>query len=277
MPSAPSSTIPKPPHAPLASDPRPTMVPPTLLPAQLQQHPAPPQHIAIQPHKLTAAAVTVASLPAAITVSASSTASPSQPQMVVTPQAIAPAPSPSSAPVSTTHVVMPQHPPQQTTVIAHASVSHASVIQAVNHVLPAGSKHLAHIAPSGGAPGQAGATAAAMVGQPVGHITVHPVAHLSQHLPALYPQSVAVSQPAVVGHIAHALTAATAHHPSHHGPVVNGAAPVNGPTPQAAATVMGKPTAVVAHHHPQLVGQTVLNPVTMVTVPQFPVSTLKLA
>jgi len=30
-------------------------------------------------------------------------------------------------------------------------------------------------------------------------------------------------------------------------------------------------------HHPQLVGQTVLNPVTMVTMPSFPVSTLKLA
>lgn len=278
MPSAPSSTLPKPPHAPVATEPRPTMAPPALLPAQLpqqqQQHPAPPlpQHIAIQPHKLAAAAMTVSSLPTAITVPSSSSSSSSQPQVVVTPQAIAPAPSP-SAPVSTTHVVMSQ----QTTVIAHASVSHASVIQAVNHVLPAGSKHLAHIAPSGGAPSQAGAAAATMVGQPVGHITVHPVAHLSQHLPALYPQSVAVSQPAVVGHIAHALTAATAHHPSHHAPVVNGAAPVNGPAPQAAAAVMGKPTAVVAHHHPQLVGQTVLNPVTMVTVPQFPVSTLKLA
>ncbi|XP_066502856.1 MAX network transcriptional repressor b [Hoplias malabaricus] len=149
----------------------------------------------------------------------------------VTPQAIAPA------------------PPPQPTVIAHASVSHASVIQAVNHVLPAASKHLAHIAPSGGG------------GQPIGHITVHPVAHL-------YPQSVAVSQPAVVGHITHTL----AHHPQSHGQV-------NG-TPASAGqqgAVVGKPTAVVAHHHAGLVGQTVLNPVTMVTVPPFPVSTLKLA
>ncbi|XP_056301726.1 MAX network transcriptional repressor b isoform X2 [Danio aesculapii] len=128
--------------------------------------------------------------------------------------------------------------PPQPTVITHASVSHASVIHA-------GPKHLAHIAPSNG-------------GQPIGHITVHPVAHL-------YPQSVAVSQPAVVGHITHTL----AHHPH---------AQVNGtPVTGQQATVVGKPTAVVAHHHPGLVGQTVLNPVTMVTVPPFPVSTLKLA
>ncbi|XP_072518514.1 MAX network transcriptional repressor b [Salminus brasiliensis] len=157
---------------------------------------------------------------------------PSQPQTAtVTPQAIAPA------------------PPPQPTVIAHASVSHASVIQAVNHVLPAAPKHLAHIAPSGGG------------GQPIGHITVHPVAHL-------YPQSVAVSQSAMVGHITHTL----AHHPQTHGQV-------NG-TPAAAGqqgAVVGKPTAMMAHHHAGLVGQTVLNPVTMVTVPPFPVSTLKLA
>ena len=51
-------------------------------------------------------------------------------------------------------------------------------------------------------------------------------------------------------------------------------APASGPP----ATVMAKP-AVGAQvvHHPQLVGQTVLNPVTMVTMPSFPVSTLKLA
>lgn len=157
---------------------------------------------------------------------------PSLPQTAaVTPQAIAPA------------------PPPQPTVIAHASVSHASVIQAVNHVLPAASKHLAHIAPSGGG------------GQPIGHITVHPVAHL-------YPQSVAVSQSAMVGHITHTL----AHHPHTH-------AQVNG-TPAASGqhgAVVGKTTTMVAHHHTGLVGQTVLNPVTMVTVPPFPVSTLKLA
>ncbi|XP_030638166.1 MAX network transcriptional repressor b [Chanos chanos] len=156
----------------------------------------------------------------------------SQPQTTVfTPQAIAPVPP--------THVVASPQP----TVIAHAAVSHASVIQAVNHVLPAGSKHLAHIAPSSG-------------GQPISHITVHPVAHL----PALYPQSVSVSQPAVVGHITHTL----AHHP-HSNAQVNGSA---APAQQGA---------VVAHHHPGLVGQAVLNPVTMVTVPPFPVSTLKLA
>nr|XP_005170328.1 max-binding protein MNT isoform X1 [Danio rerio] len=157
-----------------------------------------------------------------------------------------PVPPPSAPPqpaVLTPQAIAPAPPshvvsPPQPTVITHASVSHASVIHA-------GPKHLAHIAPSNG-------------GQPIGHITVHPVAHL-------YPQSVAVSQPAVVGHITHTL----AHHPH---------AQVNGtPVTGQQATVVGKPTAVVAHHHPGLVGQTVLNPVTMVTVPPFPVSTLKLA
>ncbi|XP_076835930.1 MAX network transcriptional repressor b [Brachyhypopomus gauderio] len=186
----------------------------------------------------------VSALPSHISIQHKASTPPSAPQPqapVVTPQAIAPAPPPPA------HIVSPTQP----TVIAHASVSHASVIQAVNHVLPAGSKHLAHIAPSSG-------------GQPIGHITVHPVAHLPA---ALYPQSVAVSQPAVVGHITHTL----AHHPQAHGQV-NGTA---GPNQQGA--VVGKPTAVVAHHHAGLVGQTVLNPVTMVTVPPFPVSTLKLA
>ena len=43
-------------------------------------------------------------------------------------------------------------------------------------------------------------------------------------------------------------------------------------------TVMAKPTVgAQVVHHPQLVGQTVLNPVTMVTMPSFPVGTLKLA
>lgn len=156
-----------------------------------------------------------------------------------------PIPPPSVPPqpaVLTPQAIAPAPPhvvsPPQPTVITHASVSHASVIHA-------GPKHLAHIAPSNG-------------GQPIGHITVHPVAHL-------YPQSVAVSQPAVMGHITHTL----AHHPHAQ---VNGTA-VTGQH----ATVVGKPTAVVAHHHPGLVGQTVLNPVTMVTVPPFPVSTLKLA
>ncbi|TKS81076.1 MNT Myc antagonist [Collichthys lucidus] len=164
-------------------------------------------------------------------------------------------------PTQTQMVTMPSlHP----TVIAHASVSHPSVIQAVNHVIQGGGpKHIAHLAPSTTtssvhlAPGH----------QPIGHITVHPVAHLSQHLPALYPQPVAVTQPAVVGHITHTI--------NHTHPQMNGTAP--GPP---AATIVGKQTAVstqMVAHHPQLVGQTVLNPVTMVTMPSFPISTLKLA
>ncbi|KAK9955735.1 hypothetical protein ABG768_015591 [Culter alburnus] len=210
--SPPSSSAPKLP-APALSEPRVAMPPPSILPT----------HISIQ-HKPT----TPPSAP------------PSQPQpAVVTPQAIAPAPP--------SHIISPPQP----TVITHASVSHASVIQAVNHVITAGPKHLAHIAPSS-------------AGQPIGHITVHPVAHLPA---AIYPQSVAVSQPAMVGHITHTL----AHHPHTH-TQVNGT-PVTGQQ----ATMVGKPTAVVAHHHTGLVGQTVLNPVTMVTVPPFPVSTLKLA
>ncbi|XP_051533355.1 max-binding protein MNT-like [Myxocyprinus asiaticus] len=205
--SSPSSA-PKPP-APVPLESHAAMLPPPILPA----------HISIQ-HKSTTPPT--------------AQPTPSQPA-VVTPQAIAPAPP--------SHVVSAPQP----TVITHASVSHASVIQAVNHVIPGGHKHLAHIAPSSG-------------GQPIGHITVHPVAHL-------YPQSVAVSQPAVVGRITHTL----AHHHHAHGHI-NGT-PVTGQQ----ATMLGKPTAVVAHHHTGLVSQTVLNPVTMVTVPPFPVSTLKLA
>nr|XP_020666399.1 max-binding protein MNT [Pogona vitticeps] len=158
----------------------------------------------------------------------------------------------------------------QSTVIAHTATTHASVIQTVNHVLHGTAtaaataapqaKHIAHIAPSTSSPVQL-----TPAGQPIGHITVHPaalnhVAQLGQHLP-LYPQPVAVSQPAV-SHIAHTL--------SHQ--QVNGTAGLGQPA------VMAKPpvgTQVV--HHPQLVGQTVLNPVTMVTMPSFPVSTLKLA
>uniref|UniRef100_A0ABM5EMM2 Max-binding protein MNT isoform X1 n=3 Tax=Pogona vitticeps TaxID=103695 RepID=A0ABM5EMM2_9SAUR len=158
----------------------------------------------------------------------------------------------------------------QSTVIAHTATTHASVIQTVNHVLHGAAtaaataapqaKHIAHIAPSTSSPVQL-----TPAGQPIGHITVHPaalnhVAQLGQHLP-LYPQPVAVSQPAV-SHIAHTL--------SHQ--QVNGTAGLGQPA------VMAKPpvgTQVV--HHPQLVGQTVLNPVTMVTMPSFPVSTLKLA
>lgn len=164
-------------------------------------------------------------------------------------------PSQLSKPTLTQMVTTPSlHP----TVIAHAPVSHPSVIQ----VIPSqGSKNIAQLAPSTTtssvqlAPGH----------QPISHITVHPVAHLSQHLPTLYPQPVAVTQPAVVGHITQTINHAQ----------VNGNAPA-----QPAATIVGKQTAVSTQmmaHHPQLVGQTVLNPVTMVTMPSFPISTLKLA
>ncbi|KGL82826.1 Max-binding protein MNT, partial [Tinamus guttatus] len=175
---------------------------------------------------------------------------PMQTQALVQPQAIVPA---------QTHIVAAST--VQSTVIAHTATTHASVIQTVNHVIQGPqTKHIAHIAPSTSSPVQL--TTAA---QPIGHITVHPatinhMAHLGQQLP-LYPQPVAVSQP-VVSHIAHTI--------SHQ--------QVNGTTSLGQPAVMAKPavgTQVV--HHPQLVGQTVLNPVTMVTMPSFPVSTLKLA
>ncbi|XP_018104602.1 max-binding protein MNT-like isoform X2 [Xenopus laevis] len=149
----------------------------------------------------------------------------------------------------------------QSTVIAHTATTHASVIQTLNHVIPGPqTKHIAHIAPSTSSPVQL--TTAA---QPIGHITVHPatinhMTHLGQQLP-IYPQSVAVSQP-MMSHIAHTIS-----HPQ-----------VNGTTNLGQQAVMTKPTVgTQVIHHPQLVGQTVLNPVTMVTMPSFPVSTLKLA
>nr|XP_013815618.1 PREDICTED: max-binding protein MNT isoform X2 [Apteryx mantelli mantelli] len=175
---------------------------------------------------------------------------PIQTQALVQPQAIVPA---------QTHIVAAST--VQSTVIAHTATTHASVIQTVNHVIQGPqTKHIAHIAPSTSSPVQL--TTAA---QPIGHITVHPatinhMAHLGQQLP-IYPQPVAVSQP-VVSHVAHTI--------SHQ--------QVNGTTNLGQQAVMAKPavgTQVV--HHPQLVGQTVLNPVTMVTMPSFPVSTLKLA
>lgn len=94
--------------------------------------------------------------------------------------------------------------------------------------------------------------------KPIGHITVHPV--------TIYPQPVAVSQSPVLGHITQTLAQQPQSH-SH----------VNGAAVGQQTTVVGKPTAVVAHQHASLMGQAVLNPVTMVTVPPFPVSTLKLA
>ncbi|XP_043355310.1 max-binding protein MNT isoform X2 [Dermochelys coriacea] len=175
---------------------------------------------------------------------------PLQTQALVQPQAIVP---------TQTHIVAAST--VQSTVIAHTATTHASVIQTVNHVIQGPqTKHIAHIAPSTSSPVQL--TTAA---QPIGHITVHPatinhMTHLGQQLP-IYPQPVAVSQP-VVSHIAHTI--------SHQ--------QVNGTTNLGQQAVMAKPavgTQVV--HHQQLVGQTVLNPVTMVTMPSFPVSTLKLA
>lgn len=167
-----------------------------------------------------------------------------------------------SQPLIPTQTQMVTAPSLHPTVIAHASVSHPSVIQAVNHVIQGGGpKHIAHLSPS-----TTSSVQLAPGHQPIGHITVHPVAHLSQHLPALYPQPVAVTQPAVVGHITHTL--------NHPHPQVNGTAPTQ------SATIIGKQTTMSTQmmaHHPQLVGQTVLNPVTMVTMPSFPISTLKLA
>ncbi|XP_045580504.1 max-binding protein MNT isoform X3 [Salmo salar] len=148
------------------------------------------------------------------------------------------------------HTHMVKAPSLQPTVIAHGSASHASVIQAVNHVIQAqtssgGAKHLTHLAPSSSAPMQL--APGHHHHQPIGHITVHPVTHLGQHhLPTIYPQPVAITH------------------------TLNGTAPNQGTT-----TIMGKQMGVgaqVVAHHPQL-----LNPVTMVTMPSFPVSTLKLA
>ncbi|XP_063812103.1 max-binding protein MNT isoform X2 [Pseudophryne corroboree] len=171
-------------------------------------------------------------------------------QALVPPQAMVPA---------QTHIVAAST--VQSTVIAHTATTHASVIQTLNHVIPGPqTKHIAHIAPSTSSPVQL--TTAA---QPIGHITVHPAAinhmtHLGQQLP-IYPQSVAVSQP-MMSHIAHTIS-----HPQ-----------VNGTTNLGQPAVMAKPTVgAQVVHHSQLVGQTVLNPVTMVTMPSFPVSTLKLA
>ncbi|XP_035604286.2 MAX network transcriptional repressor b isoform X2 [Oncorhynchus keta] len=192
------------------------------------------------------------------------------------PQAIAPGP--------------PPHP-HPTVQVSPKVITHPSVIQAVNHVLPANHKHLTHIAPSPSPassisqPITAAAAAAhqTITAQPIGHITVHPVAHLGGPLPPhMYPQGLTVSQPTVLGHITHTFTHHTlphvqASHATANVPQVNGAA-----VPGQCGSSLGKPTTMLAHHHhhhhPQLVGQTtVLNPVTMVTVPPFPVSTLKLA
>ncbi|XP_034034049.1 max-binding protein MNT-like isoform X2 [Thalassophryne amazonica] len=208
------------------------------------------------------------------------------------PQAIAPAPAP--PPVPSPYPIQTSTVQVQPTVIAHAAVSHPSVIQAVNHTLPTNHKHLTHIAPSLGPtsstpqPIVAAAAAATahqqITAQPIGHITVHPVAHLGaplpSHIPTLYPQgvSVSVSQPAVVGHITHTFPHHTLPHVQANpqantgsGSQVNNAAVMSQGSPS-----LGKPTAVLAPH-PSVGQAAVLNPVTMVTVPTFPVSSLKLA
>ncbi|KAG7269422.1 LOW QUALITY PROTEIN: hypothetical protein CRUP_015460 [Coryphaenoides rupestris] len=190
------------------------------------------------------------------------------------PQAIAPAPQ-----AIALHPLRPSAVQVQPTVIAHAAVSHPSVIQAVHHApLPANHKHLAHIAPS---PGPASTMLQPMAAAPgrrgTAEATAGGLAHRTHHgsparLPTLYPQAMSVAQPTVVGHITHTFTHHH-HHPHHHhalatanGVQVNGAAVVGPAT-------LGKP-AVLAPH-PQLVGPAaVLNPVTLVNVP---VGTLKLA
>ncbi|XP_038139933.1 max-binding protein MNT [Cyprinodon tularosa] len=186
-------------------------------------------------------------------------APPHQPLPVNPPQLHTKPVAPPILPAPTSSAPSPPSIPAQTTVIAHASVSHPSVIQAVNHVLHGGCpKQVTHLAPCT----TTSSVQLAPSPQPIGHITVHPVAHLGQHIPAFYPQTVAVTQPAVVGHITHAH--------------INGTSP----TQVTATTIVSKQTAVSTQmmaHHPQLMGQTVLNPVTMVTMPSFPISTLKLA
>lgn len=194
----------------------------------------------------------------------------SQPQLQPLPLATKTPPTATTfVPAQTQMITVPSlHP----TVIAHAPVSHPSVIQAVSHVIQGAGvpppKHgQAHLAPSLSPTTTAAAAGSVQLGpahhQPISHITVHPVAHLGQHLPALYPQPVT--------HIAHTL--------NHLHPHINGAAAATAGQP--AATLLGKQAAAavgaqMVAHHPQLVGQTVFNPVTMVTMPSFPISTLKL-
>uniref|UniRef100_A0AAV2J716 Max-binding protein MNT n=1 Tax=Knipowitschia caucasica TaxID=637954 RepID=A0AAV2J716_KNICA len=252
-----------PPVHPAAAAPLLKPAPPQLLKAQQLLAP----HLSLQHATLSGVLTSTASTP---------------------PQPIAPASIVASHPLQSAATVQVQPTVIAHAAVSHASVSHASVIQAVNHALPTNHKHLAHIAPSPAVQPQNPAqhqqpqpqtTHQPITAQQIGHITVHPVAHIGSHLPTLYPQGVAVSQGAMVGHITHTFTHHTLPHvqaspQSAAGAQVN----VNGATVVSQGNQsLGKPTAVLAPH-PQLVGQTaVLNPVTMVTVPTFPVSTLKLA
>ncbi|CAL8351131.1 unnamed protein product [Lota lota] len=203
-----------------------TSVPPP--PPIVATHPLLPQHISIQ-HK-PPVHQTLA-LPKPTVLAASGVPSATAIQALIPAQ---------------TQVVTSQ-PCLQPTVIAHAPASHASVIQAVNHVIQAaGHKHMAHLAPSS----TSGAVQLATGHrhqhhhhQHISHITVTPVAHLGPHLPTIYSQSVAVTQ-------------------------LNGGMP--GQTAGGAAVVSKQTGAQMVAHHPQLVGQAMLNPVTMVTMPSFP-------
>ncbi|KAK0131207.1 Max-binding protein MNT [Merluccius polli] len=228
------------------SAPSPTKTLPKAPPPIIQARPL----LALQPATLPLSGVlTTPSMGGGLTVQ--SNAPPPQ-AIAPAPQAIAPHPLP----------LQPSAVQVQPTVIAHAAVSHPSVIQAVHHAPPAHHKHLTHIAPS---PGPAStvlqplAAAPAGAAQPIGHITVHPVAHLGPaHLPTLYPQAVTVSQPTVVGHITHTFT----HH--HHHALANAHAAANGVQVNGAAVGSPVPTSLGK----QLVSQTtVLNPVTLVNVP----------
>ncbi len=229
---------------------------PTLTPTTTTTTSYIPQHISIQ-HKAPLHQPQLQPLPVTPPQPASKPAAP--PALTATTSST---PTTPSQPLISTQTQMVSVPGLHSTVIAHASVSHPSVIQAVNHVIQGGGpKHIAHLAPST----TTSSVQLAPSHQPIGRITVHPVAHLTQHLPALYPQPVAAAQSAMVSHITH-----TINHPHVNGTAAN----------QPAAAIVGKQTAVstqMVTHHPQLVGQTVLNPVTMVTVPSFPISTLKLA
>ncbi|KAK5887682.1 hypothetical protein CesoFtcFv8_016268 [Champsocephalus esox] len=172
------------------------------------------------------------------------TSSPSAP-----PQAIAPAPGP--PPPQLAHPIQQLQP----TVIAHAAISHPSVIQAVNHGLPLNLKHLTHIAPSPGPMSSMSSMPQTIVpgahqqisAQPIGHITVHPLAHLQSNLPTLYPQGVSVSQPTMVGHITHTFTHHTLPH-VHANPqtITNGAQMNSTAVISQGHPSLGKPTAVLA-------------------------------
>ncbi|XP_035242024.1 max-binding protein MNT-like [Anguilla anguilla] len=161
---------------------------------------------------------------------------------------------------------------------------------------------------------QATVSAPSSAPQPISHITVHPVAHLypptmMSHLAhtlthaqvntlthaqvntlthaqvntlthaqvnALSHAQVNTLSPAQVNTLSHAqvntLSHAQVNTLSHAQVNTLSQAQVNALTH---AQVNCQPAVVT--HHSQLVGQTVLNPVTMVTMPSFPVSTLKLA